>query len=475
MKTAVKTFILVFLSVVMLTACTAQEQEIFDLDLSMQNGKTDLEGVTVKYYRLAGGTHATADAEEVLGYEMNTVLGDLALQRIKDVQNNLNCKLDIVYFSGDNASTAFRMSSASGSYFCDIFCSGSNGLRDYMKSGALVGLSELESYIDFRNEEKWGTRNVLEPLYWNDELYGLIPMIWPTSSVSYRGPMIVNEELVSSLNIEDPRDFYENGKWVWSTFRDCLEKYYVEESGEVKNYSLAAVPGDLGAYYLLSNGYRLAQKGSDGQYQSGLNDPAALAAMDEALDVLKGSLSYTIDSSGAILTPVEDLVGGKTVMGLMHYAEYVTDRIVKEMSNFGIVPWPSGPNVEPGYLSTFISTLERTIVISRFSPNIEATAIALNALYEPFEEYPNADAVKDFLHQTFFFDRRDADVYYDMFRNATYSYFSTAAYNSLVEWAENGQTPSEYINSHIDKLEEYIKQEIAPSKRGIEHIWGETN
>ena len=55
MKTAVKTIILILLSLLMLAACGTQEAEVFDLDLSIQSDKTDLEGVTIKYLRETGG------------------------------------------------------------------------------------------------------------------------------------------------------------------------------------------------------------------------------------------------------------------------------------------------------------------------------------------------------------------------------------------------------------------------------------
>ncbi len=473
MKTTAKTLFLLLMTLILLAACTSSEPEIFDVDYSFSIEKTDLEGATIKYVRESGGLAFAESEGEVLGYEMNTVLGDLAAQRIKDVQSELNCKFDIEYFSSDSVYTNFRLSNAAGSYYCDIFCGISDRFRDYMKAGTLVGLSEIDDYIDYRNEEKWGDRSVLEVLYWEEDVYGLIPMSWPTSSVSYTGLTIVNEDLITSLNTDDPRDLYENGQWTWEKFRECLEKYFVQEGSEIKHYALACIPFDFGSNYLLSNGHRLAIKGPDGDYHSGLSDPAALAAMAEAQDVFNGSLSYTIDRRNEILAPVEDLLAGKTVMGVMHYAEYVNDRIVKNLTNFGALPWPTGPNVEPGYMAAMHMNLERAIVLSRLSNNIEATAIALNALYEPFKEYPDIESVKEFLFHTYFFDRRDADVYYDMFRSAQYAYFSTPPFAALGTWVSNGQTPTEYIEANIDKIEEYIAQEIAPSKRGIDSLWEE--
>ena len=459
----------------MLAACGAREPEIFDLDFSSKSEKTDLEGVTIKYLRETGGQGTYYfDGEQVLGYEVGTILGDLAMKRLKDVQESLNCKFDIKYFSDVANSYAdynnFRMSNAVGEYYCDIFCGVSDRFREDMKAGSLIGLSEIGEFLDYRNEEKWGRRNILEVLYWEDDVYGLIPMAWPASSVSYQGLTIVNEDLISSVNAADPRDLYENGQWTWSTFRDCLEQYYVQEGSEVKQYALTTqYSGDLGMVYLLSNGYRLAEKGPGGNYQSGLRNPCALAAMNEAIDIQYGPLSYTVDIN---VNHIEALIAGNTVLGILHQAEYL-ENIVKEMTNFGVVSWPAGPNVDPKFISTNHMNLERAIVISRFSPNIEAVAIALNALYEPFEEYPTIDSIKEFLYHTYFFDRRDADMYYEMFLNSQYSYFSTATWNSLHEWLSGKWTPTEYIEAYVDKIEEHIAEEVAPSKRGIEAVWGE--
>ena len=470
MRTALKTIILLILTVAFVTACAPQETEIFDEELVARTDKIDLEGVTIKYYRDKMGQHINNSDDEILGYEPGTVMGDLAMKRIKDVQNDLNCKFDIVYFSGDSPYTGFTMYNSTGSYFCDIFCGVSDRFRQSMKAGALKGLSELEDYLDYRNEEKWGRRNILEVLYWEDDVFGLIPMLWPTSSVSYQGMTIINEDLIASVGADDPRDLYENRQWTWATFRDCLERYYVKEGNEVKHYALTSqYTGDLGQVYVLSNGYRLAVKGKDGKYQSGMHDPRVITAMNEALDIAYGPLSYTIDVN---VNDVDSMLAGNTVLGVLHAAEYM-NRIVKNMPNFGVITWPSGPDVEPGFIATNHMNLERAIVLSRFSPYPEATAAALNALYEPFEEYPDTDAVKEFLFKTYFFDRRDADLYYDMFLNSQYSYFASAAWNTLHEWLEGKYAPAEYIESHLDKADQYIEEEVAPSKRGIEAVWGE--
>ena len=473
MKNEVKICVALILSLVFLVACAPHEEEIFDVDFSFQSDKKDLEGATVKYLRKEGDQSFTAGDEQVLGYAVNTVLADLAAQRIKDVQNNLNCTIDISYYSDGAVTTNFNMGIAAGIYICDIYTGVSDTFRDSMKAGLLVGLSELGAYADFHNEDKWGKRNVLEILYWNDDAYGLIPAAWPTSSVSYRGLTAVNEDLIAAVNAEDPRDLYENGKWTWATFRECLEKYYVEEGGEVKHYALSSSGSDVGANYLLSNGIKVAEKGADGKYHSGMTNPAALEAMNEANYIFNGDLSYTVDRIGGNTRPVEMLVGGNTVLGVMHYIEYVTGNLAKQMTNFGLLPWPSGPNVEPGYMACHYTNLENVIVVPQTTPNLEATALVLDALYEPFEEYPDLDAIKDLLYHTYFFDRRDADVYICMFHSTQFTRLGAPTNNALGEWVTSGVTPSQYIESNLEKLEEYIEEEVAPSKIAIDIVWGE--
>ena len=463
MKNVIKFLCLAVVISLLLAACGQADEEVFDEEFGGIADVKDLEGVTVKYYRRASGS------DQVLGYEYDTVLGDLALERIRKVQNDYNCILDIQYLAAGDPYGTFNLNNSIGSYFCDIFCGVSDMLRQAMKTGALVGLSTVEDIIDFRNEERWGGRNMLEPLYWEDEAYGLIPLSWPTASVSYQGLMIVNEDLIAAVNAEDPRDLFENKQWTWATFRNCLEKYYVQEGADVKQYALThQYLGNLGRDYIMSNGYILAQKGPDGDYHSGLTDPRVITAMNEATDLAFGPLSYTISIDVNLL---DVMVNGQTVLGVLHDSEHIS-RIVKEMPNFGVLAAPSGPDVEPGYIATTSMNIGNVTVLSNYSPNIEASAIVLNALYEPFEEYPDIDSVKDFLYHTYFFDRRDADIYYDLYMHTQFSYFASSLWNTLHEWLEGGWGPTEYIDAHLDQVEDYIQKEVAPSKRGVDAVWG---
>jgi ABC-type glycerol-3-phosphate transport system substrate-binding protein len=467
MRNTVKSIAIALLASVLLVACGSKEPERFDVDLTFESDKLDLEGAKIKYvYALKAGRE-TIDSS--LGYENGTLLGELALKRLKDIQNDLNCTLDIEYMTTSVADPMFIATSASGTYMCDAMVGISDMLRAPAKIGMLMGMTELEEYIDFRNEEKWGRRNILEVIYWQDDCYGLIPLMWPSVSVSYDTLPVINEDLISSLGVSDPRDLYENKQWTWETFRGCLEKYYMAEGSEVKNYALTCSTHGLGSLYLISNGYRLAELDKNGEFQSGLYNPRTLVSMEEAKYIYDGPLAYTLDTQSNSL---DSFLAGNTVISVIS-SENVTNRVAKETTNFGLVPWPSGPDVAPGFKSACHANIERCLVFSRLSHCPEQTAAAISALYEPFEEYPTVESIREFMSRNYFFDSRDTDVYFDLYWNSQYTYFATSSWAALGEWLQGNKSPSEYIESVSKKVDEHVEENIEPSKRGILAVWGE--
>ncbi|MBQ6053568.1 MAG: extracellular solute-binding protein [Clostridia bacterium] len=471
-KTAKLISVIIVISV-FLSACQGAQPEVFDVDFAMPDGGTDLEGVTVIYQM--GIVDALSDKPICLGYIMDTPLGDAAVQRIKDIQTNLNCVLDIRYAYGGNNSSSFISSSASGLYLCDAAMGISDMWAEIARIGMLIGMTELEEYLDFRNEAKWGYRNMLEVIYYEDDLYGVAPMLWPEIAVTYDSPIVVNETMISSLGETDPRDYLENLQWNWDTFEECLDRYYVQEGAEIKNYSLTVGLGNFAAMFVLSNGSKFAEKDASGKYIPGFFTPNAITAMERALNIINGPVSHTIDT----VTNVADaLVGGTTVLGSLSSESIVgsNGRISKEMDNFGIVSWPYGPDVDPGYVAGRHHNIERCISFSRMSPHPDAAATVVDALYEPLGGYNDLDSLLDYMSKNYFYDRRDAEVYYNMYFNSCYSYFHySGMLGYMQDWITSNKSITEYIESTTDMITSRIDEYVLPSMRGIDAVWGENN
>ncbi len=468
MKKIAKILIVAMLLSVFATACGSTEPEVFDVDFVKEAGSIDLEGIGIIYKIYIP---STIDPNNVcLGYEIDTVFADLASKRLNDVQQNMNCTVDIVYDTG--SVWAYQAAVIPGTFVSDVVMGVSDVWTDAARLGMMVGLSELEDYIDFRNEAKWGYRNMLEVVYYEDDLYGVIPLLWPEIAITFESPIVVNENIISQIGATDPRDYIENGEWTWDKFKEVLELYYLEEGGEVKHYALTCGSGAFAAMFVRSNGDLYAEKDINGKYVPGFISATAVKAMEAAIDIFNGSTAHTIDSKS---DAVDSLISGNTVMGAMNGDKIVTigSRITREMDNFGILSWPIGPDVEPGYNFATHSNIEMCIAFSRVSKNPEATAAIINAIYEPFDGYETLDDIIDHMARSYFFDRRDAVVFYDMFRASEYNYFHYGLHSSTMDWLSSNKSISEYIEANEEKITEGINEYVMPSVRGIDALWGE--
>ena len=451
-----------------ITSCGATEEEVFDVDFVMNSDKIDLEGVSIVYE--IGLTDSALAVPNCLGYELDTTFGDLAVKRLKDIQSDYNCVINTKYVNNGVSCRAFVATSASGVFMCDVISGTSDMWADVARIGMVIGMTELEKYIDFRNEEKWGYRNMLEGVYYED---GLVPLLWPEVSVSYSSPLVVNENLISSLGVEDPRDLLENGQWTWDKFDECLGLYYVEEGGEVKQYGLTAGLATFADMFILSNGSHFAEKDASGKYIPGFFTPNGVKAMEAANSIYNGPNKRAIDTVGDV---TQALISGRTVLGSLGSDGIIgiTGRISKEMDNFGILSWPCGPDVEPGYAAAMHSNIERCIAFSRMSAHPDVAATIINAVYEPFEGYETLDSIIELMTRNYFFDKRDSEVFYEMYFNSVYNYFHyNGMYGYMHEWFTSNKTPAEYIEGARSQIQERIDQYVLPTMRGIEAVWGD--
>ena len=474
MKNAVKLITVALLLSLIFAACgQPAEEEIFDEEFIKTSEKLDLEGVKIIYQM--GLSDSVSALPVCLGYELDTQLGDAAQKRLRDTQTDLNCNIDLRYVYGGENTSGYYAASASGLYICDVISGTTDIWADVARIGMAIGLTELEDYIDFRNEAKWGYRNMLEVVYYENDLYGIVPLLWPEISVDYRTPLVVNENIIAALGETDPRDYVENGLWTWDLFDDCLGRYYREEGGEVIHYALTSSTESFGSMFILSNGSKDVEKDLSGKYISGFYDEKTLKAMQRAVDIYYGPNTNAINKTGS---EADTFVSGKTAMATIRTTSIigVGARVAREMDNFGILSWPVGPDVDPHYIFSHYSNNGYCITFSRMSPNPEAAAMIIDALYEPFDEYKDMNALIDLLTKNYFYDRRDSELYYEMYLNSVYNYFHyTGMFGLMSSWLSPSYSITEYLEANKDMVAKNIEKYAAPTMRGIEAVWGDQN
>jgi len=461
-KGIIKLILLVLAASVFLCSCGATaEVEVFDEDLIGTDSGYDLEGYTIKYI--------CGLEDTFLGYEEDTFFYDMAKQRVSDVEKELNCKVNAQNVQ-TNDLTAMMTATASGVYYGDAFSWEGDMLEDAAAAGLLVGLSSVSDYLDIKDSDKWGTKYQLESICYNDDVYGFIPYLWPERSYSEMGYFItINEDVVSKIGGTDPREYVENRQWVWSQFRECLAQFTVTEGSETSIY---AIPTDDGGYahmYIRSNGSRLVSVSANGTITNGFTDEKTMKAMQEAVDVKK-EYAYAFSKTSQMDSIIEDLAAGKLAMAFIDCNNLLT-KVAYKVDNFGIVKWPTGPDVDPDYVFSTYSNIRPTS-ISILTPDAGATALILDKIYEPFEGYETQEKIHDYMKSGVFFDDRDCDTFFGMIENTQYNYFHFGVFGLVSGYVNGSSSIAQSVESMEDRLEDIFEENIAPCVEGIIAVYG---
>lgn len=390
-----------------LVSCASEEPEIVpEYDSSISEDDIDLDGRTlimgmVQDYFFEG-------EDSTLSFTNNTELGDLAAQRLRDVQDKYNCKIEFDYV-GRAGEVAFN-SAVAGSYIFDFISEESYFLVNYMKANAFVDLTTLEN-IDVFDESKWGNKNIRMSTMFNGAIYGVLPAAHPMrEAISVGNIIVVNEDYVTNLLATDPRDYLENGTWNWETFTDCLNTY-AHTSG-ISNeyvYALSSGFGGFSRELAMSNGVDPIIINENGSFTVGYFEQPAIDAYNQAWDWFYGPTAANVLSEGV---NTEDFIAGNSVMHTTSVWKIIstTDSVAYTMDNFGILPVPYGPNAAgPDDYTTSYSSAVFTMCIPITAKDPEISALVLDKIYEPFEGYETKEDIIDYLYKNYFRDTRDAE------------------------------------------------------------------
>lgn len=393
-------------------SCASQAPEIVpEYDAGISEDSIDLKGQTlimgmVNDYFFEG-------ADSVLTYITNTELGDLAAQRLKDVENKYNCNIE---FQAVNRSGEVAFNSAvAGSYIFDFISEESFFLVNYMKANAFVDLTTLDN-MDVFDESKWGNKNMLVSTMFDGAIYGVLPAAHPMRvSNSIDMLIVVNEDYVINLNATDPRDYFENGEWNWENFENCLN-LFAHTSG-ISNeyvYAFAAGFGGFARGLSMCNGIDFITIEDNNKFELGYFTTPAVEAYNQAWDWYFGATAANINSEDA---SIESFIAGNSVMTMAGAYQVLSTStsIAYQMENFGIVPLPVGPNAKsPDDYKMQYSSADFSMCIPITAKDPEISALVLDKIYEPFEGFETKEDVISYLHKNYFKDERDAKFFIEM-------------------------------------------------------------
>lgn len=447
-------------------SCQGSEPEIIP-EYSVDSSGMDLDGFTLKWGFAKSGND---DEENCFGFIPGTSFADIALDRMKEIQSDLNCTVEVEYKGFGTVGNNMVSSIMSGSPYYDITTNESFQTLGYVRAGYFTALSGL---LDVSNIDKYGTPTMLQSVIYKDDVYSVVPNAWPDLLyTTYGSPIVVNESLISQYGHEDPREFVENGTWNWDKFEECLLAYTTKD-GENTIYGISTHMPYYSMLMFLSNGVSFTEYTENG-IECGLYTPAGIQAMERAQKIRREtcfdcfnpveSTSGVVDSfknNGCVLL----ITNSNSILGS-------TESIMYQMENVGILPFPQGPNATPGVYSSYHETLLYTTGIPVNAPDAEATAIIIDRMFEPFEGLETKDDIVEYLADQVFFDVRDAQVFVNMLQNTEYGYQNDGA-RAALEQVMGNTSVTEVLEGLESIYEELLNDHMKPHYEGRLAVYGE--
>jgi uncharacterized protein YceK len=427
----------------------------------------DLEGYNFRYYQTKS-----------LGYTEDTLFADLAMQRVADTEQKLNCKIEFI--EGDFGAE-LKNALAAGTVLCDAGTGESYSFQSYIRAGMFYPISGIEAIIDFKNKpEKWGNKFQLTSLVWNKELYGVLPMFYPEFFYNACDfAFFVNEDTIKSLGQPDPREFVENGQWNRAKLEELMALYTHTNTGGEPVKGLGLFVNHFFDMSLRTRGVEYTVKEND-VWVSGLHTQKAVDALSWAQNLLfvKGA-DWILPNN--TYPAINAFVDGKSTMILTHVGFGLSTVDTKDfksisfnMKNFGILPFPLSDDMPANQWIGQHEYMKNVVMIPANAENPETSAYIIDALYEPLPGYETDQQRFDYYMRYIFHDTRDADVIFKMLENNRYTYYIDGARDIVdaISTAKNRKTVTEILESQKNKYQKVLDDVIIPSYESIEFIWG---
>lgn len=450
-----------------LTAC-GESVEL--LDFTYEKSVTDMDGYvfTLMQTMASDSSSGKLSDENIFGYIANTTFGDAVRKRIADLEEKHNCTIEIKT-TDYNGELVTSMVIAESMKYEAMFSSCHEITMDAAASKALLPVTDYEEFVDFRNEEKYGSANVFEINSYKGNMYGLTPISWVYKDPRAIGLMVFNMEHVNRYGIRDPREFLESETWNWDALEYVLKNCYVQEADK-EIYAMAARPFDFVKLMAMSNGMNLAYYDESKVVQSDFNSSKMIEAIEKYGHFIEEYKDHFRSTSEALNWQdiEESFCDDQDTMACITAPNVLFYEIIYDVSEFAVMPFPCGPS---GNYGEWASALEASECFSVFksAKEPEYAFTLIDGIAEPLEGYETKDLIADYLGELALYSESDADIVLNIYKHGEYTYwteddgfnldtmYKTAARNA------GKKAPSEVIGTYQMKLNNYIDEYIAPN------------
>ncbi|MBQ6172567.1 MAG: extracellular solute-binding protein [Clostridia bacterium] len=464
--------IAVLLIVSVLVSCSGGSEEAFDQTFGSTE-QTDWSGYT--FYILQ-----TADInEKPMYYLRDTNLADNALQRLKDVANRHNCEINLKYIGADNTfKTLLSATLATGESLADIIFTDPAQIREFGNLGGLTDIEHVSDYIDIYDESKWGAPNDWEFLMCKGTMCGVVPVSWMNMGPVIFYPIVFNSDITGMSGFYDLREFYENGEWT----REKMMEVAVACTDNTRATPIKGLAACLKHFIrsaLLNNGTSFAEFNDDvSEYHCGWTSEAGIEALQWVKDVISKYDEYMLEFTNTGYGDwnyTNPFMNNEAAMLLTSSGE-IFDKIAYKVNNFGLLPFPAGPFGDSAKYVGFYEKAE-TLSIPFYTKEVECSAMLIDEIFSPLEQYPDAASIENYYDTNIFSDPRDYRILLEMSRNCKYSFWpdgGDAVLNSLYTNLPQ-MSPTEVLEKYGAVSDKCIIEQMIPSILTIRRLSGDEN
>ena len=455
-----------------ISACSAAPQLLDFLNAGSNSEK--LGGITLYFGADFGPKNVKDEADKTpfLGYIYGSALADTAIARIEQVEKDLDVNIEQSTENRSLNDLMYLIASGGGDLDAVIGMGFDVGSMSQMYK-AFTPMSQVAQYIDIYDSEKWGAPERLEMFAWNGEIYGVIPNYWPELQFSSSDFVIIpNISYIKSIGLDDPRDYFENGIWTLEKFEELIPLYssYSADQNAVV-YGFSANDRHLYEMLMLYYGADWAQKDANGNWTSGARSPAGRSAAEKLHEYRRGELKDNI---------LFEKIGAQTyywgqqqvIMSLLHTVCLTeTNGLIPLVGyEYGVLPFPSQDG------KSIFGQFERNseaILITSFTSYAEETAKVLDAIYEPFEGYEDAEALKEQYNDTLFWDERDTEVMFALANSLRLLPQATEFGETNIKIAADLEKydAAQVMDKYSAQIQSILEKELIPVKETMEKIF----
>jgi len=425
-------------------------EEKFDVSLFDENATPDLNGFDCLIRQEYGD-------ESVICFKRDTVIADAILKRISDINTEFNCNVHTETGNG-NYLRDYITRLYAGDYVGEIAVATT---PMYIASaGILYPLDGLLDYIDYYDSSKYGSAGLLELGMVDGVPYVVTPMSWAGMQMTYTYNIFaVNEMLVKKYNLNDPRDYVENGEWTFDTFYNVLPDYNIDDGDFQATAMNATWTFTMDIAFM--NGFDFAKQNSDGTYSANMEDTKLVEALDWCSKLLVDRRDcITFDGHSEM---VSNFINNKTVLANTSFTHLIHN-ISYDAEDYGVVPFPCGPSGTYGQWSGACSDFETFgIFINAKEP--EMSAMILSELLEPLDGFTTEDEMRAYA-STVFYDSRDVDFFLEntkYLRNNYWTYGVYDIFSNAKELCKVGKSGAEIIGKIGESTNAIIEEYILPN------------